>query len=53
MTSGYPSLIKCLTYFSAGHNLLKQSSRVVPQSAVVHSGKDIRRVSVCPNTRSR
>ena len=49
----YPSLTKSLTYFSARCYLLKQSSGVVPQSAVVHSGKDIRRISICPNTRSR
>ena len=49
----YPSLTKSLTYFSARCYLLKQSSGVVPQSAVVHSGKNIRRISVGPDSRSR
>ena len=53
MTSGYPSQTTCLTYFGAGHNLLKQSSGVVAQGTVVHPSKDIRRVSVGPDTRSR
>jgi hypothetical protein len=41
------------SYFSASSNLRKQSYCIVSQSAVVHSGKDIRRVSVCPDSRSR
>jgi hypothetical protein len=53
MCLGYLSLTMCLAYFSAGHNLLKQSSSVVAQGTVVHPSEDIRRVSVGPDTRSR